>query len=41
LEDEELIYAMIEYPKLMQRPIVVIGGKGLIARPVEVIATLL
>ena len=41
LEDEELIYAMIEYPKLMQRPIVVIGGKGLIARQVEVIATLL
>ena len=38
LEDEELIYAMIEYPKLMQRPIVVIGDKAVVARPADRIA---
>lgn len=40
LEDEELIYAMIEYPKLMQRPIVVIGDKAVIARPAELLERL-
>lgn len=41
LEDEELIYAMIEYPKLMQRPIVVLGDKAVIARPTELLERLL
>lgn len=33
LSEEELIYAMIEYPQLMQRPIVVKGDNAVIARP--------
>ncbi|CAI8382578.1 MAG: Arsenate reductase [Owenweeksia sp. TMED14] len=41
LNDEELIYSMIEFPKLMQRPIVVIGNKGVVARPVSLIEGLL
>ncbi len=35
LEFEELILAMIEYPKLMERPIVVKGDKAIIGRPPE------
>jgi arsenate reductase (glutaredoxin) len=41
LEDEEVIYAMIEYPKLMQRPIVAIGDEAVVARPAERIAEIL
>lgn len=41
LQDEELIYAILEYPKLMQRPIVIIGDKGIVARPVSLIENLL
>ena len=41
LGDEELIYAMIEYPKLMQRPIVVIGDRAVVARPADAIEGLL
>ena len=41
LGDEELIYAMIEYPKLMQRPIVVIGDRAVVARPADTIESLL
>ena len=41
LQDEELIYAILEYPKLMQRPIVIIGDKGIIARPISLIDNLL
>ncbi|KAB2810363.1 arsenate reductase (glutaredoxin) [Phaeocystidibacter luteus] len=35
LDDDELILAMIEYPKLMQRPIVMNGDKAVVARPAE------
>jgi arsenate reductase len=41
LEDEEVIYAMIEYPKLMQRPIVVLGDKAVVARPADRIAEII
>ena len=35
LSDEELILAMIEYPKLMQRPILENGDRAAIGRPTE------
>lgn len=41
LDDDELILAMIEHPKLMQRPIVVNEGKAVIARPVQLIENVL
>lgn len=40
LSEEEFIYAMIEHPKLMQRPIVVKGDKAVIARPASEIEQL-
>ena len=33
--DEDLVNAMIEYPKLMERPIVVHNNKAVIGRPPE------
>lgn len=41
LEEDELIFAMIEYPKLMQRPIVSNGEHAVIARPASEIDRLL
>lgn len=35
LSDNEWIAAMIEFPKLIERPIVVKNGKAVIARPTE------
>ena len=39
--DDELIAAMVEHPKLMQRPIAVRGDRALLARPVERVLELL
>ncbi len=33
--DRELIKAMVEHPNLLQRPIVEVGEKAVLARPVE------
>lgn len=41
LDEDEVMLAMIEYPKLMQRPIVVNGSKAVIARPKEEIEKVL
>ena len=35
MDDNELILLMIEYPQLMQRPIVENDGKAVVARPIE------
>jgi arsenate reductase len=35
LSRDELIQAMVEFPKLIQRPIVVVDGKARIGRPPE------
>jgi arsenate reductase len=41
LSDEQIIDAMIKYPKLIERPIVVKGQKAVIGRPSEAISKLL
>lgn len=35
LDEEELILAMIEYPQLMERPILENGDKAIVGRPSE------
>ena len=41
LSDSEIIQAMLENPKLIERPIIVIGNKAVIARPKEKINAIL
>jgi len=40
LTDQEWIQAMIDFPKLMERPIVIKDGKAVVARPTEKIEEL-
>lgn len=35
LSDDEMIHVMVENPEIIQRPLVVKGGKAVLARPVE------
>ncbi len=41
LSDDEVISAMIEHPKLIERPIVVNGPKAVVGRPPEQIKSIL
>jgi arsenate reductase len=41
LSNDEWIDAMIQFPKLIERPIVIVGNKAVIARPTERIIELL
>ena len=41
LSEEEWLAAMTQYPKLIERPIVVAGDKAVLGRPPEAVKTLL
>ena len=40
LSDDEIVHAMVEYPKLIERPIVVKKGTAIIGRPPENVLSL-
>ncbi|MAR44682.1 MAG: arsenate reductase, partial [Gemmatimonadaceae bacterium] len=35
LSDDELLAALVEYPSLLQRPIIVRGDRAVLGRPIE------
>jgi len=41
MSDSEVINAMVKYPKLLQRPIVVNGNKAAIGRPLDAVLAIL
>lgn len=38
---DEVVGLLLEYPELMERPVVIVGGRGVIARPPEKLLELL
>ena len=41
LDEQEIVLAMIEHPRLMERPIIVKGNKAVVARPADAMDAIL